>query len=294
MKLVTFFLSAALAASAAALLPDAVRAGGGCSSLAGELGDAAADSGMKRIAVLGFAAKAGAGGEEGDFISERIAAELARRGEPALIERSQLAAVLKEARSSAETPGDLDGIFSVDGVVTGSVFASGDKLKVLAKLINVRTGQVMAAGMAEEDRDWPRLPEAPLEDLAWDPLPWPASMPGLKDAPAAPAFRDAPASFTSTSCEARKKKLRELNSKLTDEKARYWAAKMREPGFSIGKLTRNPGSEIADPADRARFYGLLGSYFRQEAPPEPSPHLQPELKALLAEEAAVYDECGSR
>ncbi|MDA8130097.1 MAG: hypothetical protein M0011_01200 [Elusimicrobia bacterium] len=294
MKLVSFFLVAAMAPFFAALFPAPVMAGGSYASLAGELGDAAVDSGMKRIAVLGFAVKAGAGREEGDFVSERIAAELARRGEPALIERSQLDAVLKEARSAAEAPGDLDGIFSVDGVVTGSVFASGDKIKVLAKLVSVKTGQVLAAGMAEEDRDWPRLPEAPLEDLTWDPIPWPAAMPGLKDAPSATAFRDAPASFSGPSCEARKKKLRELNAKLTDEKARYWAAKMREPGFSIGGLTRNPGSEIADTADRARFYGLLSSYYRQDAVPEPSPALRQELTGLLAEEDAVYNECGSR
>ena len=254
------------------------------------LGFASAND-INRISVLAFTAKGGVEKNEADYISEKIASYLAGRKKPALIERALLEKVLKEARLSsvaggpdalARVPPD---IFSVDAVVTGTVFAAGGKLKVLARLIDVKTGRVLLAGQAETEREWPQLSELSAPDFQWDSGAWAVPPPDLRDALSDDAAGD---------CESRKLRLTRMNSELVDAKALYWAAKMKEPGFSIRGLTRNPGTEITDPETKARFYKLLGAYYKSEALPPPGPDKLPALLSLIKEESSVADDCGSR
>ncbi|HBE89092.1 MAG TPA: hypothetical protein DDW67_08145 [Elusimicrobia bacterium] len=106
-------------------------------------------------------------------------------------------------------------------------------------------------------------------------------------------LRDAPSSREGAlSCSDRKLRLTRLNTELVDDKAGYWAARMREPGFSVAGLTRNPGSEITDPETKVRFYKLLTNYHR-EGGPSPDPARLPALMELLKEEKSVADECSS-
>jgi len=271
------------------------RAAGGdgpdCGGFAARVARFCEANGIERIAVLGFAGKGGVEKNETDYISEKLAACLAGQRKPALIERALLEKLLKEARlsSSAEAArnkaADLAEIFSVDAVVTGTVFAAGGKLKVMTRLIALRTGRVLLAEQSETEREWPQFPDSPGLELDWDSPAWPLPPADLRDAIAEPGRE---------SCAARKTRLSGLNSELVEAKALYWAAKMKEPGFSIRGLTRNPGTEIADPEVKARFYRLLDAYYRSYSAGPPAPDKLAAVTDLVAEENRVYDECGSR
>jgi len=78
---------------------------------------------------------------------------------------------------------------------------------------------------------------------------------------------------------------------LVDAKALYWAAKMKEPGFNMRSLSRNPGTEIADPEVKAKFYRLLGTYYNLETTAPPAPDKIAALTDLIEEEARFHNEC---
>lgn len=253
---------------------------------------------INKISVLGYTGKDGVEKNEADYISEKMGAYLAGHGKPALIERALLEKVLRETRlsSSAGADGDkskfLKDIFLIDAVVTGTVFAAGKKLKVLTRLIDLETGRVLLAAQSESEREWTQFPEVPDMELEWDNSAWPLPPSDFRDAPS--DLRDAASDTGRVSCADRKLRLTGLNSELVDAKALYWAAKMKEPGFSIRGLSRNPGTEITDPEVKSRFYKLLGAYYRSENAPPPAPDKLPAIINLIEEEKRAYDECGQR
>ncbi|PKM97373.1 MAG: hypothetical protein CVU79_08630 [Elusimicrobia bacterium HGW-Elusimicrobia-3] len=284
-----YFL-AALAFICGPHLP-ALAGGPDCDKAAGEIISFSRANGIDRVSVLGFSARTGVDKSEADYISEKTGACLAGLEKPALIERALLEKVLKESRLSAAAGGgpgrnkEPSDIFLVDAVVTGTVFAAGKKLKVLTRLIEVRTGRVLLAVQSETQREWSQYLESPELLNDWDPADW--ALPPLD-------LRDAVLDEGKARCAERKMLLGKLNAGMVDAKARHWAAKMKEPGFSIRGLTRNPGTEITDPALKARFYKLLGAYYRDPAAAPPAAEALPALNGLLEEESKVYNECGYR
>ena len=275
----------------ALLMAEAGGADPDCKGFAAEVVAFAKANDINKITVLGFAGKEGVQKSEADYISERTAACLAGHKKPALIDRAVLAKALKGTRlsSSAGAAGEkakmIKELFSLDAVVTGTVFAAGHKLKVLAKLVDINSGRVLLAEQSESEREWAQFPEVPGLELEWDDAEWPLPPLDLKDAVSEPG---------QGSCADRKMRLIGLNSELVEAKALYWAAKMKEPGFSIRGLSRNPGTEIADPELKARFYKLLESYFRADYTGPPDPDRTTKVLDLLAEEKLVYNECGHR
>lgn len=275
----------------ALLMTEAGEANPDCKGFAAEVVTFAKANDINNISVLGFAGKDGVQKSETDYISERTAACLAGHKKPALIDRALLAKALKGTRlsSPAGAAGDkarmIKEIFSIDAVVTGTVFAAGHKLKILTKLIDVNSGRVLLAEQSESQREWAQFPEVPDLELEWDDPEWP--LPPSD-------FRDAVSDQGRKSCSERKLRLAGLNSELADAKALYWATKMKEPGFSIRGLSRNPGTEIADPEVKARFYKLLDSYYRADYTGPPDPDMMTTVLDLIAEERLTHDECGSR
>lgn len=274
----------------ALLMAEAGETGPDCGFAAEVLSFSKAND-INKITVLGFTGRDGVQKSETDYISERTAACLAGHKKPALIDRALLAKALKGTRlsSSAGPDGDkarmIKAIFSIDAVVTGTVFAAGHKLKVLAKLVDVNSGRVLLAEESESEREWARFPEVPGLELEWDDTEWPLPPPDLRDAISEPG---------QGSCADRKMRLTGLNSELVEAKALYWAARMKEPGFSVRGLSRNPGTEIADPEVKARFYKLLESYFRADYTGPPDPDKTASVLDLIAEEKLVRDECSHR
>ena len=84
-----------------------------------------------------------------------------------------------------------------------------------------------------------------------------------------------------------------IERSILDAKARYWAAKIKEPDFSYASLTSNPGSEISNPRLRTRFYDLMKAWHRLEFTPKLNPL---ELKSLTEAEEKILrimKECNS-
>ena len=256
---------------------------------------------INKIGVLGFTPKGGAEKNETEYVTEKISTYLAGNKKPALIERFLLEKVLKEAKlsSAANDQADnakmLQNILAVDAIVTGTVFAAGTTLKILARLIDMKTGRVLLAVETETERGWSEFPEIPDLSTERSEITVPSLASGW-DTAALPAisrdFRDSISDSEDSSCSGKKRHLAKLNLELVDAKARYWAAKMKAPGFSRRNLKRNPGGEIADSEVKARFYKLLAAYYEGETSASPDPEKLSVVLDLIKMEEQVSNECG--
>jgi len=256
--------------------------------------------GAARIGVLQFSAKGGAVKAEAEYAGEKIEESLAVKGAPELVERASLQKILREARLARTAdggPAAADGLramLSVDAVVTGAVFPSGGKLKIFARLVEVKTGRVLALAAGEEDRE-DFLPEDPFSETGLEGLGAPA-VPGHWNpavlSPSSSAFRDAMAELNSPSCGERRRELAKANARLVEDKALYWASRMKEPGFSISGLRRNPGSEIADPGVKSAFYQSLSAYYREAASKRLDSARLEAVLTLIRSEEDLSNECG--
>ncbi|MBI4349888.1 MAG: hypothetical protein HY550_00465 [Elusimicrobia bacterium] len=297
-KTLTINVTAALALAGALAFPPSSRADGyGALSL--RIARSAAENSVKKIAVLDFSAKGGAEKSETAYVAEKIGVQLAGSGGVSLIERALLEKVLKEAGLSLGAGGAYDGadtlrsMLSVDAVVTGVVFADGEELRVFARLIDTKTGRVLLAAEALADRLPPALSGWRSGDMEPPEVPFP-ELPDGWGGSAAPgaSFRDAVSGSVSGSCSGRRSAAARLNAELVDAKARFWAARMKAPGFSLRTLTRNPGSEIGDPDVKARFYKLLAVHFRDRSGAGLDAETNFKVEDLIKLEERVSDECG--
>lgn len=255
---------------------------------------------IRKVAVLEFTAKGGAGRADTDYAAENLVLHLAASGSVDLIERALLPGILKETRLASAGGGSgkagaLQSMFELDAVVTGVVFPDGDELRVLARLIDLRTGRVLVAAGAGVRR----LPQAVMGgDLAaMEPpeVPFP-DFPDPFTARTASAgrveLRDAVAEDAGASCGSRRRLAGKLNALLVDAKARYWAMKMKDPGFDRRQLTKNPGSEISDAGLKQTFYKLLSSYYGSNRAPALDGEKMGAVLDLIKLEKEVRDDCG--
>jgi len=281
--------------------------------LSGEIAGYAKTNGIDKLVVAEFAAKAGAERFEAEYISEKISGYLGAGGPPELMDRDYLQNLLYEIRLSSAAAASayrekLRGeILSVDAVVTGAVFAAGEKVRILLKLVDARKGKIMFSAEAEARRVWmePAPERAPARDRAvaggvfflTPELPGILiqEMPLVASAPGRPSgFRDAVAEPPDNSCASRQLTIAGRNAALVDAKAAYWAAKMREPGLNGVPLGARPGSEITDPQVKARFYELLKSYYKGGRADRPDTGRLDEVLILMEDEARLARECAGQ
>lgn len=292
--------TAALAIACALAFSPAAGAAG-YSSLSASIARCAVENSLKKIAVLDFAAKGGTEKSETEYVAEKMGVQLAGSKTVALIERSLLEKIMKETGLSSAAGGDgdrleaLKNMLSVDAVVTGVVFADGEKLKVFVRLIEIKTGRVLLAAEGEAARLPPDLFGGRSGDMVPPEVPFPELPAAWNDpGPAASrtAFRDAVSGSGDQSCSGRRRLLDRLNAELVDAKAWYWAARMKTPGFSMRTLTKNPGSEIGDPEVKARFYKLLASYYKAGTSVPFDQEKKAKVADLIKLETDVSDQCG--
>ncbi|OGR81150.1 MAG: hypothetical protein A2X32_08455 [Elusimicrobia bacterium GWC2_64_44] len=277
------------------LLAVSAQAGGNpYRGLSEDIARAAAANAVKKIAVLGFEGRGGAGRNECAYVAELVGTALSATKKVSLIERSLLDGVLKEARlsSSAGGEGPDKELFSVDAVVTGMVFPEGDCLKVFIKLIEVRTGRVLLSKAAQGVRLAGGFMETMSDALDLPDVPMPEASDIREVSMAASGLRDSVAEPAAGACVERRMLLASMNAELVAEKALFWAAKMREPGFSLAKLRRNPGSEISDRGVRSDFYKLLKKYYAEGYSSGPGADSKGRLARLLWLEEVTAAECG--
>ena len=290
--------------------PAAAGEGAAYSALSARIAAYARANGIKKLVVADFAARGGASAPEAEYASEKMSALLGGAAAPILVERDYIKKIMTELRASTAAAGSPYGekmrqeLGSVDAVVAGSVFAGGETVKVLVRLLDARSGTVLFSAEADTKREWPE------SQAARAPLPprsgvysLTAELPGVfvpgfpagavAAAPPAPPsdLRDSVSDFPAASCAARRQRLGRSNEELVDAKARYWAVKMQAPGFLPPGLRETPGAEIDAPETRARFYALLGAYYKSRPAAPPGAAELVRVIGLLEAEALFTAEC---
>lgn len=261
------FRAAVLAASLAAFaLASPARASEDIKGMAKAVAAAAAARQVKRVAVVPFTAPRGAGSFSGAVVSERLVIQLLARGELDLVERRFLDKILEEQRLGVfgimdqDTVKALGKVLGVDAILTGTIVElKGERVEVNARLIHAETAQVLAADTANVAKDWEE------RSIGEDASTWIVPVPDLGDDP----FKKSGASCRTS--------VDEVERRIVDFKARYWAERLKDPAFSMRSLKRNPGSEIRNAEIKKRFFRKLQERYDS---PARTPLTPPEQAAL--------------
>jgi TolB-like protein len=269
-------------------------------SLARDLAAFAASAGLRTIVVARFSAGQGVGVDEALLAGDTLALRLAEHAGLAVIERQYVERALRQA-GSGETDRALKALRPVQGVVSGQVTEKDGRRSFTARLLDSGTGRLLYAAEAFERRG---ADARPARDGIYS---LDAELPGilvpegalrtLRAGRDAGDLRDSVADYADgntglTGCAAARQELAALNAGMAAAKAAYWAGRLRTPagGPASGE---SPGSEIADPAVRARFFRLLQSYYNN-GPPELSSSKLLKLEELLEKEERFFSTCGGR
>jgi TolB-like protein len=261
-------LRIALAAGVLALAAP-VSAGDPYNGLARELRAAAEQGSLRRIAVLPFSPAGRPDAEGGLILAERLVSRLAGSGSLEVVERTHLDKVLEEQRlgsSGALDPRqarEMGRLLGVDAIVTGTFTAMADRrVEVHARLIDAQTARILGAATARVEKEWEedQMPVGALWDVRSPSIPkFPAPLVRLVPDP----FRDAP----NDSCSGWEEELDKLQEDTLELKARFWAARLADPGFDARSITRNPGSDIRSMGRRQAFFARVKELYREG--PEP-------------------------
>lgn len=262
-------------------VPAAPAAAADYQGLAMNLARTAKSNGISRVLLGSFSAAAGAE-NEARYAQEKAAAGLASQRDLEVMDQETMQAYA----------GTRDGWLSKlpsksrpQAFIKGSVFQSGEDVTLLVKLVDARSGRVLGTSELKSRARF-SLAEVPaVPEMKWEE---PVAMAPMQD-----DLRDAPNEAPSA-CEASFKKMTRINEAAVDLKARYWARKMKQPGFTLGALSRNPGSEIRDPQVKQKFYDLLAGYYRGDEPPALNSAQEKKLEEFMAREDGVIDRCGSK
>lgn len=273
-----------LAAAALLLLAARPSRAGDFDKLAAALSRAAKARGRQRVAVLPFQVIGGRGSSSGRIVSERLVGPLTEEGSVEVVERAMLESVMREQQLQfsgavdARSVKELGKILNVDALIMGTVIAlKNDRVEINARLIDAESARVLFASEVRTDQDWN---ESLFDDAAWGGLPMP-SLPNFDLASAASA--------AGWGCGRAAETEDEYERSALDLKARYWAQRLRE-GLPASAVTRNPGSEIRNPALRSEFYARLRARMNVPGPDLNEAELA-RLKDALERLARLKDSC---
>jgi len=263
--------------AAAPLAP--ARAAEDIQGLAKTVAFAAAAREVKRVAVVPFTGPRGSSSFSGSILSERLVIQILARGELDLVERRFLDKVLEEQRLGVfgimdqDTVKTLGKVLGVDAILTGTIVElKGDRVEINARLIHTETARVLAADTVRVAKDWE---ERAISD---DASAWIVPVPDLGDEP----FK------SGSSCTA---SIDEVEKRILDFKARYWAERLKDPAFTLRSLKHNPGSEIRSTEIKKRFYQRMREHYDAAARTPLTPAEQSALAKGLQEIKVLSQLC---
>lgn len=260
-------------------------AGSDLGPIARELAAAASSAGIQRVAVTGFEPASGRDDGTGMGLTERLTVALARTRRVQTVERRLLPRLMEEhalGRSGAmSTASRLGRVLPVEGLIIGTWLPTAHGVRVLARLVQVETGLIVAAAEVELERD------APSSWTVGNPFSVPvpaldASFPGTDLAEFA-SLRDAPASGE-VSCDDAAERVDRMEESVLELKARYWALRLKQ-GLAGSSIKSNPGSTITDPLLKKRFYARIKAWHASEAIPPLTPG---EVRRFVQADGAAF------
>ncbi|PIS46825.1 MAG: hypothetical protein COT17_06635 [Elusimicrobia bacterium CG08_land_8_20_14_0_20_51_18] len=253
--------------------------------ISGKLLKAAKTGEIKTLAIIPFSNKNNAPQEEVDYFAERLAEYLQKDGILDTIDPSFLKK-LGQGRSA-------------EAFVYGSVFEAETCLKIIIKMIKAKDGRTLSVFSGEIKKEL-LLPKnvfdygmaVPEElKLPYGEPDFNMKLEGNFHMPK--EFRDAVADAENGTCSKSLEDLKKAQGKSVDLKAKYWTQKMREPGFSVKSLTRNPGSEFFDSSLKREFYSALKQYYDSGAKKLLNSAEKRLIEQIMRKEKEIIDECGS-
>lgn len=221
--------------------------------LAEELLKTSAAHGLSHLAISDFTAHGQAGRDEAAKAQQRLSMALFKLWGMNVMDASLLEKLKERGRRWTQV------------LVRGRVYRTETGAILVVKMINFRSG--LELGTMQID----------IREDTQNSLP--------KD------FRDAPGDMKNAACAKSLEQLLDANRAGVELKARYWAARVREPGFSYHSLDRVPGGELGDYATLQKFYELFNGYYAQDGPVILTEAERSWLNALLKTEAEVLREC---
>ncbi|HCC46842.1 MAG TPA: hypothetical protein DEQ38_01800 [Elusimicrobia bacterium] len=245
--------AAALAAGLLLLWGLAPLFGGEYELLAGRLAGTARLHGLERLAVSSFTALGGASEEEARQAQLLLSEELFKLRGAGVMDAEMLEKLGERGRLWAQM------------LVKGRLFRTGEGLVLVLKTVHLRSGR-------------------PITTVQMN-------VPETKDPPAPKDFRDAPADPATAACLKAAERLRSEGRAAVDLKARRWAARLRDPGYSGSGEERLPGSEIRDYRFRQEFYALLNEYYGREEPVALTAPETERLEDYIKSESAFLRDC---
>jgi TolB-like protein len=151
MLLISFSGCAAMKSKASAgKTKDIVR------EITGMVAQKAKTGSIKRIAIIEFTAISGDESGEGKLITERLITSIVNEGFVSVIERNKIDKLLEEQKLQfsgiidASTAKEVGMMLGVDAMVIGTIAKTGDTNEVNARLIDVKTGEILGATTEQE------------------------------------------------------------------------------------------------------------------------------------------------
>lgn len=291
---------------ASALAAPAAHASG-FKGMAKELAKAAERAGIRSVAVVSFEPADLSNPREGWSIAEKLTTQIVRQKRVQAVERNLIAKLMKEqffGETGAVEPAKLRSVgrlLAVDALVTGSFVGAGNEAVVDARLIDARSGAILAAVERRTERDWfdplgleGKLAPMPLDPYAFGgpdgepPLVPPSPPESLAAANAAFDLRDA---LVDDGCGNAAARVDALEEMILELKARYWAGRLRD-GLSMKSVRFNPGSTITDPFLKRRFYDAMKRWYSQSSVPELSAFEVQRFTTIDQKAFQLHRECG--
>jgi hypothetical protein len=248
-----FFEVAALGAALILLLGIGACFAGEYGRLAAELAGTIKTSGLNRIAISSFSAHGLAGHPAAAEAQRRLSEELFVLPGLGVMD----AVVVKKLKERGARWAQV--------LIKGQVYGTGDGAVLVIKAVSTRSRKQLA------------ILQINIAEAAQSPVP--------------ADFRDAPADIKDAACVKSRNQLQEENRAAVDLKARYWAARAREPGFSYSGLAEAPGSELRDYGTLQKFYELFNAYYEQDGPVILTAAERSALTLLMEKEAIVLRDC---
>ncbi|MFH2201615.1 MAG: FlgO family outer membrane protein [Elusimicrobiota bacterium] len=263
--------------------------------LARDLADIARQTGYQRLAVMPLQPITGGGAQSGEILAARLTSRLSMSRDIKIVERALLDQVLQEQGLSykgvvrAEQAKELGQVLGVDAIVTGTYLKlRRGKLEVHARLIDTETARVLGAATAKVEKEWEDEIMIASADV-WDTPPPSIVGFGAPSLGGIPDMRDALADINS--CDDWEDRVRAVQSGTIEQRARFWAARLHEPGFRASTLTRNPGSNIRDLGLRQQFYSRTQELYTQNFTAGVTVHAKERLDAADRQVERILEEC---
>lgn len=248
---------------------------GDCGAVAGEISRAAVKFAKKRVAVAAFQGPRGQASFSGAVVAERLISELLAQGSIDVVERTLLNSVMREQRLERfglidpRTAKTLGKVLGVEAIVSGTVVELRDgRVEINARLVDAETAKVLAASTVSIEKEWS---DFSTEEVLNVPVPELGDFEIAANTPATD-FRDLAdvgglPGADASECGDSRSQVDELEGSIVDLKARYWAARLKDPGFSAASLKHNPGTEIENAELKNRFYSQLRLWYDNSSAP---------------------------